>query len=342
MLRSTRDQPTLSHGAVGQPRAAGGRHPRQRGIALVIVLWVVALLTVMALGLTTAQRTESALTQNQLDDARFRALADAAVQLVVLDLLSVPVDMLAEEQVLIPDGQPRPLRFDGETLRIALFNEASRIDLNTATRDQLAALLQIAGADEIEQAQIADAILDWRDEDDLSLLNGAEDPDYEKAGRPYGAADGPFHSVEELQQVLGMTPALYRRLAPDLTVDSSGAGGGGIPLTTTSTSRSRTAGGLGVDLSFASAAVLAAMQGISLDDARLVVEERNQPVTPDAQQARVVQRGGPLYRIRVEWMRGARASRSMEALIELQAGASPPFETRWRRYGLAASPPPPP
>jgi general secretion pathway protein K len=47
---------------------------------------------------------------------------------------------------------------------------------------------------------LVDAILDWRDEDDLHLVNGAEDPDYKAAGLPYGAKDGPFDSLEELQQ----------------------------------------------------------------------------------------------------------------------------------------------
>ena len=65
---------------------------RQTGIALVLVLWIISLLTVMALGLTTTQRTESALTQNQLDGARFRAMAEAAINLTVLNLLSTPLE----------------------------------------------------------------------------------------------------------------------------------------------------------------------------------------------------------------------------------------------------------
>jgi general secretion pathway protein K len=56
--------------------------------------------------------------------------------------------------------------------------------------------------------------------DSLIHLNGAEDNAYLAAGKPYGAKDGPFDSVEELQLVLGMTPELYRRLKPALTVYS--------------------------------------------------------------------------------------------------------------------------
>jgi general secretion pathway protein K len=51
--------------------------PAPRGIALVLVLWVLTLLTVMAVGMTAAQRTETALTENVIAEARFRALSEA-------------------------------------------------------------------------------------------------------------------------------------------------------------------------------------------------------------------------------------------------------------------------
>jgi general secretion pathway protein K len=289
----------------------------QTGIALVLVLWIIALLTVMALGLTTTQRTESALTQNQLDGARFRAVAEAAINLTVLNLLSTPLESVPTEAVLVPDGNPRNLTFDGTELTVTLYNEASRLDLNSATRDQLATLIEFAqgeeGFDEVQRDALADAILDWRDEDDLTLLNGAEDGDYEAAGLPYGARDEPFQSVDELRQVLGMTRELYQRLAPDLSVDNESGG---------------------VDQQFASAPVLAALQGLSLEDAQRYVEERNAPVLEDAQQPAAVNRGGPLYRIRVGLADADGATRGMEALMLLQPGQTPPFEIRWRRYGL--------
>ncbi len=295
----------------------------QRGIALVLVLWVIALLTVMALGLTTTQRTENALTRNQIDAARFRAAADAALALTALNLLTTPLETVPVEEVWVPNGVPRSLVLDGVELTVTLGNEGSRLDLNRATREQLAALIELAqgeaGYDEAQRDALADAILDWRDEDDLTQLNGAEDGDYEAAGLPYGAADGPFRSVEELREVLGMTRELYRRLAPDLTVDND-------------TGR--------VEQRFASAPVLAVLQGISLEDAQQMVVERDQPLLPDGQQARTVNRGGPLYRVRVAEAGAAvgagRGGRQMEVLALVQQGEQPPFEVLWRRYGLLA------
>jgi general secretion pathway protein K len=328
---------------------------------LVLVLWVIALLTVMALGLTAAQRTESTLTANALDGARFRAAADAGIAYAVLHMLAPPpLDLGAapggvtglaqggaaggQTQEWLPDGSPRPWTFAEVPLAISVSNEASRIDINAADANVLTALLLVLGVAEDEAAALADRILDWRDPDDLAGLNGAEDPDYAAAGLPYGAKDGPFSSVEELRQVLGVTPDLYARLAPELTVDS---------------------GGQQVDQQFASAAVLAAVQGVPLEDAQATVAARTQPQLPGAVPAgpaAVSGRGGPVYRIRVargaagpdpygasglasaggDAAPGGPAGLAMEALIRVEQGARPPMKLIWRRYGVAPPPPPPP
>ena len=224
----------------------------------------------------------------------------------------------ATQTAWIPDGAPQPWQFDGESISIAVYNEQSRINLNQAPADLLAALMVALGVAEDNATALADAILDFRDEDDLKLLNGAEDKDYEGAGLALGAKDAPFVAVEELQQVLGITPELYRVLAPELTVDSDSDK---------------------VDEEFASPAVLAALQGISLEEAQLKVQERNAPALPGSEGPRAVNRGGPLYRIQARLAAPGGHSRVMEALVELTEGQQPPYQVRWRRYGLAAAVP---
>ncbi len=301
----------------------------RRGIALVLVLWVLTLLTVMAVGMTAAQRTETALTENQIADARFRALTDAAIAYALFGFINPPpaapeVGLGAEETatpVWLPNGASRSWEFDGTALRIAVFNEQSRINLNLAPASILAALLVALGVEDEAAGAIGDAIVDWRDEDDLKQLNGAEDADYEDDGRVAGAKDAPFVAVEELQQVLGMTRELYLLAAPELTVDAAGDE---------------------VEQTFASAAVLAALQGISLEEAQLQVQERDQPTLPGGQLPSAVNRGGPLYRIQVREQRGPTAgARGMEALVEVAPGQVPPYQIRWRRFGLITAPPTP-
>ncbi len=105
--------------ATSTPSACQGP-ASQRGIALVLVFWVIALLTVMALGLTKTQRTEAALTANQIADARCRAAADAVTQPEVLDLLSVPLETVPPEQIWLPDGLLRPMQFEDQQLEVTL------------------------------------------------------------------------------------------------------------------------------------------------------------------------------------------------------------------------------
>ncbi len=296
---------------------------RPRGIALVLVLWVLTLLTVMAVGMTAAQRTETSLTENQIADARFRALADAAIAYTIYSFLMPAEDSPsagdegADFGPWVPNGAPRPWRFAGDRVSISVSNEQSRLNLNQAPPELLAALMVALEVPDDEAQTIADAIADWRDEDDLKLLNGAEDDDYEAEGRTLGAKDAAFTAVEELQQVLGITPALYRRLAPELTVDSDGNQ---------------------IDQSFASPAILAAIQGIPLAEAELQVQERDNPVVPGGQGPRAINRGGPLYRILVKGEGAGDQGRRMEALVELTPGQQPPYRVRWRRFGLAGAP----
>ena len=295
-----------------------GPRPAQRGIALLLVLWVISLLTIIALGLTATQRTESTLAGNQLTIMRFRAAADAGINWAVLKLLTPPTVLDEEVEDWIPDGQARTWDFAGQRLEIRLFNETSRIDLNTAPRNLLENLLAALELPEDEVSAIADAIEDWRDPDDLTALNGAEDGDYEDAGLSYGAKDGPFDSVEELQLVLGVDRDLYRSLVPALTVDSRGNK---------------------LDQQFASTLVQAALRGITLDEAELKQAEK-EALTGDAgTESASISRGGPYYRIRVTQLVEDGRGPTMEALVNVGIGGNRPFEVLWKRFGLSVDQP---
>src|SRR6185369_12855648 len=69
-------------------------------------------------------------------------------------------------------------------------------------------------------ARVLDAILDWRDADELRRPNGAEADDYRAAGLKYVPTNTRFESIGELQRVMGVTPGLMSRIAGSLTVYS--------------------------------------------------------------------------------------------------------------------------
>lgn len=190
----------------------------QRGVALVLVLWVLVLLTTMAISMSTTQRLELNMAANLTQERQARALVDAGIEFMALQLLLQRTG--PEEEKWKADGMARPWRFNDRTVYVAATPENGRIDVNVATPEMLEELLRSVGLEDAQAAQIRDAILDWRDADDQRQLNGAEDPQYEDAGRPYGAKDAAFASVEELRMVLGITPAIFDAIASALTVHS--------------------------------------------------------------------------------------------------------------------------
>src|SRR5207244_5133939 len=99
-------------------------------------------------------------------------------------------------------------------------DEGGKIDLNRSAGSVLQGLFTSVGVAPASAERLADAIADFRDADNLRRPNGAEDADYAAANLPYDAKDAPFATTEELLQVLGMTRALYDRVAPLITVYS--------------------------------------------------------------------------------------------------------------------------
>jgi general secretion pathway protein K len=123
------------------------------------------------------------------------------------------------------DGAVHAWKDDDIALTATAVDESAKIDLNAAAEPLLRGLLQnVGGLDADATQQVLEAMLDWRDADDLVRPNGAEAADYRAAGRKYVPTNGPFESVGELQRVLGVTPALMARIADSLTVYSRQAG----------------------------------------------------------------------------------------------------------------------
>jgi general secretion pathway protein K len=190
----------------------------QQGIALVMVLWVLALLTIMAMAMVAVIRSEQGLVMNRLDQARIRAVADAAVAYAYLRVTNGP-----EEERWIPDGSPNTWNFAGMDLTIQVHDESSRIDLNKASDVLLTDLLEVAGVNRREAEHLAHNLIAWRDPSDSKITGGAQARDYRAAGLAYGAKNANFDSVEELRQVMGFSLEQYRILAPNLTVHGASA-----------------------------------------------------------------------------------------------------------------------
>ncbi|VXB08370.1 General secretion pathway protein K [Pseudomonas sp. 8AS] len=186
------------------------------GVALVGVLWLLVLLSLIVLNLSAGSRTELQLAGNARLAANARHVTEAGVNWGVWSLLQ------ANTAGWLADGGTRSLELDGVRVDVALFDEQGKIDLNEADQQLLAGLFESVGLDEKAALAQAEAILDWRDEDDLLRPTGAEEEQYRVAGL-LGPANQPFEQLAELRQVLGMSEALYQQVLPALTLYSNKA-----------------------------------------------------------------------------------------------------------------------
>lgn len=186
----------------------------EQGLALVSVLWVVLLLSIVAASMVGSTRTNGALASATYDRARSEAIAEAGTASTIVRLM----DPRAQPQL---DGTSYQFAFGDATISIAIRDETGKIDLNTASDDLLRSLLKSVGISDDAAGGLFDKIADWRDEDDLRRLSGAEADDYRERGYPYGPKNGPFDSIDELKEVMDMTPDTFNQIKQIVTVYSS-------------------------------------------------------------------------------------------------------------------------
>ena len=196
---------------------------REQGIALIAVLWTLALLSIIVAALSLETRSDTRIARNVAEGAVVRAAADAGIQRAILNI-DASSNSPTEAGRFQTDGTVYVWRFANCMVRISVEDETGKISLNQASEILLIALFRSVGIDAAKSHTLADAILDYRDEDDLPRANGAEETEYRSAGLKWGPKNAAFQLVEELHQVLGMTAKIYGQVAPHMTIYSIGAG----------------------------------------------------------------------------------------------------------------------
>ncbi|MCP4048197.1 MAG: general secretion pathway protein GspK [Gammaproteobacteria bacterium] len=190
----------------------------QHGIALVLVLWVLLLLTIITASFSLMARMDRLEANTLLSGTQARMSAEAAINLAVLALRD-PDD----ETRMMADGRVYQTELDGILVEVSAIDERGKLDINATNELSLANLFIGHGMDMTEAEILAAAVLDWRDQDEMERVNGAEEDAYFAAGLEVGPANRPFMMTEELLQVIGMPYELYRLLEPGITVFSRAA-----------------------------------------------------------------------------------------------------------------------
>lgn len=240
-VRSTR-----SDGFGASPLIKGGKRGvsriRQRGVILPVVLFVLALIGLLAAMFSFRVFADLSSTQAVALRLQTRLAAEAGVEYVRMVLRTARFDRTVwynnpdEFNRIIVSAYNRDaqtagtnqefeedmvFRFsivaddptdDKDYIRFGITDEASKLNLNTATEDQLLRIVTLALGEDTETNPqlIVDAILDWRDEDGepRGETGDTESVYYRTLPKPYRVKNAPFDTVEELLLVKGITPAV--------------------------------------------------------------------------------------------------------------------------------------
>ncbi len=270
----------------------------ERGIALASVLWTVAALSLIAAAMLSSSMNAARISRNSWSQLQVQTAADEAIQRAILSLF----DPSGHAPF---DGATRQIAVDGATVGISVQDEMGRIDINYAGHSLLRDLFKSAGAEDPDA--LADRVVDWRSPKGTRSLNGASSADYGHAGYAYRPRGAPFQSVDELALVMGVTPDIFARVAPGLTVYSHSPN---------------------FDMRVAPKQVLMAISGMSADDAARQIAVRDAPASGASSPLAALP--GQSYAITAEASQGR--MRAMRQAVVLLSGnpAHPYWVLDWK------------
>lgn len=246
----------------------------ERGVALIVVLWIFIFLFVVAFDFSSSVREEASAVHRYHDETEGYYLALAGFQKGLYEFLnlnqSVGKPLQANQQATdLFDGSWHEGNLGTGAYRARLMDEGGKINLNRIDENGLRRVFTNIDISEPLRSILVDSIMDWRDADDLHRINGAENDYYRSLTPPYTAKNGPFDTVEDLLWVRGVTPSVFFGDAGDDRTQGDGARRIGLrEIFTVDSPIDR------VNLRTASAEVIHAVTGIPLDKTRRFVEER--------------------------------------------------------------------
>ncbi len=192
----------------------------QKGVVALFVVWVLTVLTLLALSLGRRTALETQLTSHEMGRIKARYYAWAGIAWA-RELISRRGKDTGERPWVFPARVHQIIGEGDFELRVQ--DESSRINLNGLSSRNvrvLVALLLAVGLDPPKAQTIAYAVLDWKDKDTrLAHADfGAENPFYENLEMPYRGKNAPLENMEELLLVKGVDAESYAKIKPYVTV----------------------------------------------------------------------------------------------------------------------------
>lgn len=201
-------------------RTVGGRavsRGSEAGVALAILVWFLAALSLMVAGIVMMARVDIKLTQLHASRARAEAAADGAMQLALTDLLALQRED-AERSGL---GFSSRYSLGGLDVAVRMLPLSGLIDLNLATEELLQLLFStVDGMEENEAALIAERMIEWR-----TVAGNESDSSEDPAGEEEALRRGRFEAIEDLLLVPGIDRAIFDAVSDAVYVSQRGQRG---------------------------------------------------------------------------------------------------------------------
>jgi type II secretory pathway component PulK len=247
---------------------------RQRGVALAVVIWFLAAMSILVAGIVYQARMDSRLTQLQVSQARAVAVADGAIQLALADMMR----MEREGESVSRGTRTGVYSLADARVTVGFTPVTGLVDLNMASEELLVALFAYgAGTGEKVAEELALNMIEWRSP---AAAGGRINPARKSVFSEL--RHGRFQAVEDLMLVPGIGRDIFESIRDSVYVAQQGQAG--------------------VDWASAPASVLAILYGGDPDRARELIIERtvdSGPAVPpaDLDMSYQQQQTSSLYRV---------------------------------------------
>jgi general secretion pathway protein K len=204
----------------------------RRGVALLAALWLVVAIATVALQFSLEAHERRAVGILIADRGIQRAAAAGALALVQAKLdYALRVAPTANNAARLRSSDPwldvdstytGTIDVDSVQVEVQAHDLGEQLNINQLSENDFQTFFSYLLKDYQKSAQLAQAIMDWRDADSIPRPNGAERDAYIKAGMLALPTNAPFHEVEELRDLYGMTPEIYALASPYFTTRGNG------------------------------------------------------------------------------------------------------------------------
>ncbi|AZG34453.1 MAG: type II secretion system minor pseudopilin GspK [Shewanella psychromarinicola] len=204
---------------------------KQRGVALIVVMLIVAMVVIIATNISSRNQLSMRRTLNlaQYDQAYWYALSAEELAMKVLKQdfedsegtvhlqqywALANVAFPAEYGEIVGEVQDMRACFNVNAVGQASTQTDNGQPKMTVAARQFQALLISLGVGDFGAEKLTYTLKDYIDQDTLSAPYGAEDAEYESRNVPYRAANTLMQHRSELRAVLGFSQDVYLNLSP--------------------------------------------------------------------------------------------------------------------------------